>query len=137
VGFRGVGDDSGHTPARIAFQGKWMTYWSAGKGSRKFTTLDGGLRHPDFPSPPFPRTHRHAPGPAFLVLRTGSDYTVPAAGPDRHNSCWPVRAAEGCRALSAYAPVTGGPPIAVGSTVVNEIAGNWAIYAERTPAGEK
>jgi purine nucleoside permease len=68
-----------------------------------------------------------------LVLRTGSDYTVPASG----QTVTQLLASEANEdaALSAYVPALEAA-YRVGSTVVNEIVRNWASYAQQTPVAK-
>ena len=109
---------------------QWMTYWSAGKGRAVTTSMeDCGILTS---LTALARTHRVRLD-RVLVLRTGSDYTVPAAG----QSVTQLLASEAAEdaALSAYVPSLEAA-YRVGSTVVNEIAGNWATYAERTPGAK-
>jgi purine nucleoside permease len=67
-----------------------------------------------------------------LVLRTGSDYTIPASG---QTVAQLLASDAGEASLSAYVPALEAA-YRVGSTVVNEIAGNWGRYAEATPAAK-
>jgi purine nucleoside permease len=67
------------------------------------------------------------------VLRTGSDYTVPASGQTVTQLL--ASEAEEDAALSAFVPALEAA-YRVGSTVVNEIAGNWARYAEHTASAK-
>jgi purine nucleoside permease len=78
------------------------------------------------------RTHRVRLD-RVLVLRTGSDYTVPASG----QTVTQLLASEALEdaVLSAFGPALEAA-YRVGSPVVNEIAGNWAKYAETTPGAK-
>jgi purine nucleoside permease len=109
---------------------QWMTYWSAGKGRAVTTSMEdcGILTSLTALS----RTQRVRLD-RVLVLRTGSDFTVPAAG----QSVTQLLASEAAEdaALSAYVPSLEAA-YRVGSKVVNEIAGNWPTYAERTPGAK-
>jgi purine nucleoside permease len=67
------------------------------------------------------------------VLRTGSDYTVPASG--QTVSQLLASEAEEDAALSAFVPSLEAA-YRVGSTVVNEIVRNWTRYAEQTPVAK-
>jgi purine nucleoside permease len=78
------------------------------------------------------RTHRVRLD-RVLVLRTGSDYTVPASG-QTIERLLASEAAEDA-ALSAYVPSLEAA-YRVGSPVVNEIVRNWARYAEHTPGAQ-
>ena len=106
---------------------QWMAYWSGDKGRAVTTALEdcGILTSLTTLS----RTHRVRLD-RVLVLRTGSDYTVPAAG-QTVAQLLQSEAAEDA-ALSAYVPSLEAA-YRVGSPVVNEIAGNWAKYADQTP----
>lgn len=107
---------------------QWMAYWSGDQGRAVTTALEdcGILTSLTVLS----RTHRVRLD-RVLVLRTGSDYTVPASG-QSVAQLLESEAAEDA-VLSAYAPSLEAA-YRVGSPVVNEITGNWAKYAERTPA---
>jgi len=60
-----------------------MTYWSAGKGRAVTTSMeDCGILTS---LAALSRTHRMRLD-RVLVLRTGSDYTVPRGRPDRHTA---------------------------------------------------
>jgi purine nucleoside permease len=109
---------------------QWMAYWSGGKGRAVTTAMEdcGILTSLTALS----RTHR-VRLERVLVLRTGSDYTVPASG----QTVTQLLASEALEdaALSAFVPALEAA-YRVGSPVVNEIAGNWARYAEQTPGAK-
>jgi purine nucleoside permease len=109
---------------------QWMTYWSGGKGHAVTTAMEdcGILTSLTYLS----RTHRVRLD-RVLVLRTGSDYTVPASG----QTIAQLLASEAAEdaALSAYIPSLEAA-YRVGSTVVNELVRNWPKYAEQTPAAK-
>jgi purine nucleoside permease len=109
---------------------QWMAYWSGGKGRAVTTAMEdcGILTSLTALS----RTHRVRLD-RVLVLRTGSDYTVPASG----QTVTQLLASEALEdaALSAFVPALEAA-YRVGSPVVNEIVGNWARYAEQTPAAK-
>jgi purine nucleoside permease len=109
---------------------QWMSYWSGGKGRAVTTAMEDCGILTSLTS--LSRAHRVRMD-RVLVLRTGSDYTVPAAG----QTVTQLLAGEAQEdaALSAYMPSLEAA-YRVGSTVVNEIAGNWAKYDEQTPAGK-
>jgi purine nucleoside permease len=65
-----------------------------------------------------------------LVLRTGSDFTIPGSG-QTVVQLLDSDASEDA-ALSAFMPAVEAA-YRVGSTVVNEIANHWSQYADRTP----
>jgi len=109
---------------------QWMAYWSGGKGSAVTTAMEDCGILTALTS--LSRTHR-VQLDRVLVLRTGSDYTVPASG---QTVTQLLRSeAEEDAALSAYVPALEAA-YRVGSTVVNEIVGHWAIYADQTPAAK-
>ncbi len=109
---------------------QWMAYWTDGKGRAVTTSMeDCGILTS---LTALARTHR-VQLDRVLVLRTGSDYTLPASG----QTVAQLLASEAAEdaALSAYVPALEAA-YRVGSTVVNEIVRNWAKYAEHTPAGK-
>jgi purine nucleoside permease len=106
---------------------QWMAYWSGGKGTSVTTAMeDCGILTS---LTALARTHRVRLD-RVLVLRTGSDYTVPAAG----QTVEQLLAGEASEdaALSAFIPALEAA-YRVGSPVVNEISGHWAKYANQTP----
>jgi purine nucleoside permease len=106
---------------------QWMAYWSRGKGRAVTTALeDCGILTS---LTQLSRTHR-VRFDRVLVLRTGSDYTVPAAG-QTAAQLLSSEAAEDA-VLSAFMPALESA-YRVGSPVVNEIVNNWAKYAEHNP----
>jgi purine nucleoside permease len=109
---------------------QWMTYWSGGQGRAVTTAMEDCGILTSLTS--LARTHRVRLD-RVLVLRTGSDYTVPASG-QTITRLLASEAAEDA-ALSAYVPSLEAA-YRVGSPVVNEIAGNWARYAEQTPTAK-
>jgi purine nucleoside permease len=106
---------------------QWMAYWSGGKGRAVTTSMEDCGILTSLTS--LARVHRVRLD-RVLVLRTGSDYTVPAAG-QTVTRLLASEAAEDA-ALSAYVPSLEAA-YRVGSPVVNEIAGHWAKYARQTP----
>jgi purine nucleoside permease len=109
---------------------QWMDYWSGGKGQAVTTAMEdcGILTSLTALS----RTHRIQLN-RVLVLRTGSDFTIPGSG-QTVVQLLDSDAAEDA-ALSAFMPALEAA-YRVGSTVVNEIAGHWSQYADRTPGTE-
>src|SRR6204780_844990 len=109
---------------------QWMSYWSGGKGRAVTTAMEdcGILTSLTALS----RAHRVRLD-RVLVLRTGSDYTVPASG----QTVAQLLASEAAEdaALSAYVPALEAA-YRVGSPVVNEIVRNWTTYAEHTPGAK-
>src|ERR1700733_4533261 len=109
---------------------QWMAYWSGGKGRAVTTSMeDSGILTS---LTPLSRTQRVRVD-RVLVLRPGSDYTVPASG----QSVTQLLASEAAEdaVLSAYVPSLEAA-YRVGSTVVNELVRNWDRYAEHTPAAK-
>jgi purine nucleoside permease len=109
---------------------QWMTYWSGGRGLAVTTAMEDCGILTSLTS--LSHTHRVRLD-RVLVLRTGSNYTVPASG--RTAAQLLASEANEDAALSAYVPALEAA-YRVGSTVVNEIARNWARYAEQTPAAK-
>ncbi len=106
---------------------QWMAYWSGGRGRAVTTAMeDCGILNS---LTALAREHRVRLD-RVLVLRTGSDYTVPAAG-QTVTRLLASEAAEDA-ALSAYVPALEAA-YRVGSPVVKEIVRNWAKYADQTP----
>jgi len=106
---------------------QWMAYWSRGRGRAVTTAMEdcGILTSLTALS----RAHRVRLD-RVLVLRTGSDYTVPASG-QTVTQLLASDAAEDA-SLSAYLPALEAD-YRVGSPVVNEIVRHWSRYAEQTP----
>jgi purine nucleoside permease len=109
---------------------QWMTYWSGGKGRAVTTAMEDCGILTSLTS--LSRAHRVRLD-RVLVLRTGSDYTVPASGQTTAQLL--ASEANEDAALSAYVPALEAA-YRVGSTVVNEIVRNWTLYAEQTPAAK-
>jgi purine nucleoside permease len=109
---------------------QWMAYWSGDKGHAVTTAMEDCGILTSLTS--LSRAHRVRLD-RVLVLRTGSDYTVPASG----QTVTQLLASEANEdaALSAYVPALEAA-YRVGSTVVNEIVRNWASYAQQTPVAK-
>ncbi len=106
---------------------QWVSYWTGGKGRSVTTAMeDCGILTS---LTALARVHR-VQVDRVLVLRTGSDYTVPAAGQNAAQLL-ASEAAEDA-ALSAY-DASLEAAYAVGSPVVNEIVAHWDQYRDRTP----
>ncbi len=106
---------------------QWMSYWSSGKGTAVTTAMeDCGILTS---LTQLSHTHRVRLD-RVLILRTGSDYTVPAEG----QTAAQLLASEASEddVLSAFMPAIEAA-YRVGSPVVNEITSHWAKYAEHTP----
>jgi purine nucleoside permease len=106
---------------------QWVSYWTGGKGRSVTTAMeDCGILTS---LTALARVHR-VQVDRVLVLRTGSDYTVPAAG----QSAAQLLASEAAEdaALSAY-DASLEAAYAVGSPVVNEIVTHWDKYRDHTP----
>jgi purine nucleoside permease len=105
---------------------QWLAYWTAGRGRFVMTAMEetGTLQALTF----LARAGR-ADLRRVLVLRTGSNYTMPPPG---------VSASESLTASSltkhaGYRPAIEAAYI-VGRRVVDEITENWAAYADLIPA---
>jgi purine nucleoside permease len=109
---------------------QWMGYWSGGKGRAVTTAMEDCGILTSLTS--LARGHRVL-FDRVLVLRTGSDYTVPASGQTVAQLL--ASEAEEDAGLSAYVPALEAA-YRVGSAVVDELAGNWAKYADHTPAAK-
>lgn len=109
---------------------QWMAYWSRGRGRAVTTAMEdcGILTSLTALS----RAHRVRLD-RVLILRTGSDYTVPASG----QTAAQLLASDASEdaSLSAYGAALEAD-YRVGSPVVNEIVRHWARYAERTPVAK-
>jgi purine nucleoside permease len=109
---------------------QWMAYWTGDKGTAVTTAMeDCGILTS---LTALARTHRVRLD-RVLVLRTGSDYTVPASG----QTVAQLLASEASEddVLSAYIPALEAA-YRVGSPVVNEIVGHWARYSVQTPGAK-
>ncbi len=108
---------------------RWMDYWSGGKGQAVTSAMEDCGILTSLTS--LSRAHR-VRLERVLMLRTGSDFTVPASGQSAVQLLQSVAAEDA--SLSAYLPSLEAA-YRVGSTVVNEIAGHWVKYADQTPGG--
>lgn len=109
---------------------QWMAYWTGDKGTAVTTAMeDCGILTS---LTALARTHRVRLD-RVLVLRTGSDYTVPASG----QTVAQLLASEASEddVLSAYIPALEAA-YRVGSPVVNEIVAHWARYSVQTPGAK-
>jgi purine nucleoside permease len=108
---------------------QWVKYWTQGKGRATTTALEdcGILTSLSF----LAQTHRVRMD-RVLVLRTGSDYTVPPKGQTAAQLLESEASEDDV--LSAFMESVEAA-YRVGSPVVNEIAGHWDRYAEVTPGG--
>lgn len=109
------------------FAQQWVTYWTQGKGVSATTAMEdcgilGSLTA-------LARTKR-VQVDRVLVLRTGSDFTVPAKG----QTAAQLLASEASEdaSLSAFVPSLEAA-YKVGSPVVNEIVSHWYKYRDRKP----
>ena len=107
---------------------QWMNYWSGGHGHFVMTAMeDCGILQ----SLTFLAKAGKVKLDRVLVLRTGANYTVPAANQTAAQLL--ANEASEDAALSAYVPSLEAA-YKVGSKVVNEIAGHWPRYRDQTPA---
>jgi purine nucleoside permease len=107
---------------------RWTEYWTGGRGHFATTAMEdcGILQSLTF------LAHAHKVQlPRVLVLRTASDYSLPAKG-QTAAQLLAQEAAEDA-ALSAYMPSLEAA-YRVGSVVVNELAGHWERYGDAMPA---
>jgi purine nucleoside permease len=109
------------------FAQQWVTYWTQGKGRAVTTAMEdaGILTSLSFLS----QTHRVRLD-RVLVLRTGSNYTIPTKG----QTAAQLLASEAAEddVLSGYLESLEAA-YKVGSPVVNELANNWERYRDVTP----
>jgi len=107
---------------------QWVSYWSGGKGVSTTTAMEdcGVLQSLSF----LAQTHR-VNIERVLVLRTGSNFTVPA----EHETTAQLLASESAEddALSAFIPSLEAA-YKVGSPVVNELSGHWNKYRDHLPS---
>jgi purine nucleoside permease len=105
----------------------WMAYWTGGKGVSVTTAMeDSGVIH----SLQQLQQARLADADRILVLRTASNYSVPGAG---QTAAELLASEEGsAHKLSAFIPALEAA-YTVGSTVVDELAGHWSRYRDKTP----
>jgi purine nucleoside permease len=107
---------------------QWVKYWTGGKGTATTTAMedDGVLQ-----SLTFLAQAKKVQLDRVLVLRTGSNYTVPAKG----ETAAELLASESSEddALSAYIPSLEAA-YKVGSPVVNELATHWDRYRDHVPS---
>jgi purine nucleoside permease len=103
----------------------WLAYWTGGRGRFVMTAMEetGTLQALSF----LARAGRVDMG-RVLVLRTGSNYTIPPPG---------MSAAESLTAMSltqnpGYLPALDAAYL-VGRKVVDEIIENWAVYGDTNP----
>ncbi len=103
---------------------KWVKYWTDGKGEFVTSAMeDTGT----FLSISYLSNIGKADKNRVMVLRTGSNYTMPPPG---------VTAAENLlRENEGYAGLDASLESAyiVGSTVVEKLLANWALYKDKTP----
>lgn len=107
---------------------KWMRYWTGGRGSFVMTAMEdtGSLQALKF----LARAGR-ADWRRVLVLRTGSNYTMPPPGTSAAESL--KRETQG--EYSGYRPALEAAYL-VGRRVVDELTRNWPAYANDVPRGE-
>jgi len=103
----------------------WFAYWTGGRGRFVMTAMEetGTLQALSFLA-----RAGHVDIGRILVLRTGSNYTMPPPG---------VSAAESLTAMSlirnpGYLPALEAAYF-VGRKVVDELIGNWAAYVDANP----
>jgi len=104
----------------------WLSYWTGGRGRFVMTAMEetGTLQALSF----LARAGRVDMG-RILVLRTGSNYTIPPSG---------MSAAENLTAMSltqnpGYLPALEAA-YCVGRRVVDEIVENWVVFRDTNPS---
>jgi purine nucleoside permease len=103
----------------------WFAYWTGGRGRFVMTAMEetGTLQALSFLA-----SARRVDLSRILVLRTGSNYTMPPSG---------MSAAESLTAMSltqspGYLPALESA-YSIGRKVVDELIENWAVYADTNP----
>ncbi len=110
---------------------QWVRYWTGGKGVSTTTSMeDCGILQ----SLSFLAHDKRVRLERVLILRTGSNFTVPAA----HDDVAQLLASEAAEdaALSAYIPSLEAA-YRVGSPVVYELAGHWDRYRDHLPGAQQ
>lgn len=126
TGDEATGQGFWHGKLLNAHVGKWVAYWTGRSGSFVMTGMeDSGVAHALQALQGMGR----ADARRLMVLRTGSNYTIPPAGKDAAQSL----SAEAME-LSALRPSVDAA-FKLGSQVVDEIAGNWPHYRDTVPTG--
>jgi purine nucleoside permease len=114
--------------AMNAWAERWVSYWTAGRGTFAMTAEeDAGIMQ----SLTFLANAGRADVHRVLVLRTASDYSVPGDGEDAANL---LAHDAGANGESAYREALEAA-YRVGSPVVNELAAHWERYAGAVPGG--
>ena len=107
---------------------QWMVYWTGGKGRATTTAMEdcGILQSLSFLS-----QAKRVDLERVLVLRTASNYTLPAV----NQTAAQLLESEASEddALSAFIPSLEAA-YTVGSPVVNELAGHWSRYRDHLPS---
>jgi len=106
---------------------QWVSYWTGGKGTSTTTAMeDCGILQ----SLSFLAQTKRVQLERVLVLRTGANYTVPAA----NESTVQLLASEAAEddTLSAFIPSLEAA-YKVGSPVVNELTSHWSKYRDHLP----
>jgi purine nucleoside permease len=103
---------------------RWVEYWTDGKGQFVTSAMEDTGTFQSL-------TYLHPTGKVnkerVMVLRTASNYTMPPPGMTAAEHL--LRENQGYAGLNASVEAA----YRVGSVVVDEIAGKWAIYREHTP----
>jgi purine nucleoside permease len=103
---------------------RWVEYWTDGKGQFVTSAMeDTGT----FQSLTYLHPTCKVNKERVMVLRTASNYTMPPPGMTAAEHL--LRENQGYAGLNASVEAA----YRVGSVVVDEIVGNWAIYREHTP----
>ena len=106
---------------------KWVDYWTKGKGEFVTSAMeDTG----SYQSLAYLTKAGKANVERFMVLRTVSNYTMPPDGISAADNL--IKDGEDYSGMSVALESA----YRVGSKVVDEIVGNWAVYGENTPHAE-
>ncbi len=111
------------------FNEAWMDYWTEGRGKMVMTAMeDSGVLQ----ALTFLTKAGRADMNRVLILRTGSNFTVPAKGQSPVELLEAENSGDSATNLSGYRPSLDAA-YAVGSKVVFELADHWDLYAHHTP----
>jgi purine nucleoside permease len=108
---------------------EWMTYWTEGKGKSVTTAMeDHGVLH----SLQLLAKDRRVDPNRVLVLRTASNYSVPAQGQTAAQLLASESSTDTATHLSAFIPSLEAA-YRVGSPVVKALSSEWNEYESKTP----
>jgi purine nucleoside permease len=106
---------------------RWVAYWSEGKGNFVTSAMEdtGTVQALEYLTPT-----GKANRDRLMVLRTGSNYTMPPPGMTAAEHL--LKENDGYAGLNASVEAA----YQVGSVVVNEIVAKWAVYRDHTPLSQ-